>query len=186
MARATPGDIETGMSGSRIRFDSAMALLGDSSQLPVMTQTEYHSGEYDDLIEVLHNLAYDKINSVNTLPEEYFDDIVNNTAECIKKVKLQKKLEEEERAKKYDNWMKDFKEFPKKTKKELQKEINELSAQLLRCKNGSLPPFLAGDIQQKLEQRMLDFKNENYVKTDADKEYNKQWNNRMREWYENN
>lgn len=186
MARATPGDIETGMSGSRIRFDSAMALLGDSNQPPVMTADEYNKNTYDDLLDALHYLAYDKVNGYNKIPPEYFDDVINNTVECIENVKVKRKLIIEESDRKYKEWMKDFPELPKKSKKELQRDIDYYTKRLIECDQGLSSLSSLSEIQKELERLLLDFKRGHYIQSAADKAYKKQWLARTIEFYEQN
>jgi len=69
----TPGDIGTGMSGSKIRFMAALAVIGypfkepyqwmDENYIkPVLTQEEFDSDVYDNFINSLFEEAYTKVN----------------------------------------------------------------------------------------------------------------------------
>ncbi len=68
-----PGDIGTGMSGSKFRFTAALAPIGypfkdpyswmdEEYVKPIMTDEEYSSGSYDDFIDSLFEEAYKKVN----------------------------------------------------------------------------------------------------------------------------
>ena len=197
IANATPDDISTGMDGSETRFNAALALIGDpfinppawkdpEYLKPAMTKDEFYSGTYDELLTNLFKLAYDKVNNINKKPQSDFDEIINNTANYLAQQKLNRKIEREQYEQRYKDWMKDFQDPPKQSKKYLEKEIIECSKQLQRCKpGGSLPPFAAGQIQDRLERYMLDLRNENYIKTKQDEDYNKRWHSRNNEFYKN-
>ena len=75
MQHAKPGEIDTGMSGSVIRFRVALCMIGypfqnppswmDEEYLkPVMTDEEFHSDTYDDFVNLLFEEAYYKINNI--------------------------------------------------------------------------------------------------------------------------
>jgi hypothetical protein len=68
-----PGDIGTGMSGSKIRFMSALAVVGypftepcawmDEEYIkPVLTREEFDSDIYDNFLKNLFEEAYTKVN----------------------------------------------------------------------------------------------------------------------------
>jgi hypothetical protein len=70
---AGPGELGTGMSGSMIRFMTALAPVGypftdpyawmDAQYLePIMTEEEFNSDIYDDLFKNLFEEAYRKVN----------------------------------------------------------------------------------------------------------------------------
>jgi hypothetical protein len=70
---ASSGDIGTGMTGSMIRFMTALAPVGypftdpykwmDSQYLePIMTEEEFNSDVYDNLFKELFEEAYRKVN----------------------------------------------------------------------------------------------------------------------------
>ena len=69
---AKPGEIGTGMSGSRIRFMAALAPIGypfepkswmDAEYVkPIMTLDEFDSDEYDPIFESLFKDAYNTVN----------------------------------------------------------------------------------------------------------------------------
>jgi len=69
---AKPNEINTGMSGSRVRFCMALAPIGypgekeewmtDNYVKPLMDEDTYFSDEYDALFESLHKKAMEKVN----------------------------------------------------------------------------------------------------------------------------
>jgi len=75
MQHAEPKEINTGMSGSLVRFRAALCMIGypfqnppswmDEEYLkPVMTDEEFHSDVYDDFVNSLFEEAYYKINKI--------------------------------------------------------------------------------------------------------------------------
>ena len=70
---SSAGDIGTGMSGSRVRFNAALAIIGYPFQNPyqwmdenylkaVMTEEEFHTDTYDSFISSLFQEAYTAVN----------------------------------------------------------------------------------------------------------------------------
>lgn len=70
---AKPGEVENGMSGSRIRFHMGLNILGtalvhpewwdEGYKTPIMDVETFHSPLYDDYISTLFDEAYNKVNS---------------------------------------------------------------------------------------------------------------------------
>ena len=73
---ASPGVVDNGMSGSRVRFNMGLNILGTNTQPPNWWDEEYkkpcmdletfHSPLYDDYIGKLFDEAYNKVNSSAT------------------------------------------------------------------------------------------------------------------------
>lgn len=69
---AKPGEISTGMSGSRIRFFMALAPIGypigreswmdDEYTKPIMSKEDFDNCVYDEYMDTLHAKAYETIN----------------------------------------------------------------------------------------------------------------------------
>ncbi len=71
---AKPGSVETGMSGSLIRFRMALCMMGyatggkpkwmdEEYSRPLMTNEEFQNDLYDAYVEELFEEAYAKVNS---------------------------------------------------------------------------------------------------------------------------
>lgn len=73
---ASPGTIDNGMSGSKVRFNMGLNLLGtninppswwdEDYKKPCMDLETFHSPIYDSYIDELFNEAYSKVNSITT------------------------------------------------------------------------------------------------------------------------
>ena len=89
IANASPREMGLGMTGSMNLFRSSLSLIGypfknplewmdEEYCKPAMTREEFDSDTYDELINALYELAYDKINLINQKNPEDFNSIKNN------------------------------------------------------------------------------------------------------------
>ena len=163
ISNAKPRQMDSGMSGSMVLFRTALALIGypfekslkwmdDDYRKPIMTREEFDSNVYDELLDALYELAYDKVNLVNQKTQAEFDAIRNNPVEYTANREANKSLEEIEYNCQFDEWMKDFQIEPKRTRDDL--EENE---------------------QRMLGELMTELREGNWAIIDAEIKYGKAW-----------
>lgn len=193
---SSPGDINTGMSGSRIRFDAALNLLGETLvnppvwkdaeyKKPVMSEDDYLSSTYNDLLDAMHTVSYDNVNEINQYPTLDFDRISKDPIDFVKTTNAITQKISNDRQNDYNEWMKDFKKSPKILKKDLERDIKIQAEKLRNCQRNNLPKFIIETVQEELEQLMTDLKDGNWAKTPEEQEYTKQWHLRNNEYYKN-
>jgi len=186
LINAKPRQISTGMSGSMVQFNTALCLIGypfekplkwmdDDYLKPIMTREEFDSDTYDELLNALHELAYDRINFVNQKTPADFDAVRNNTLEYIGDRKSKKDQAEEEYNRQFDEWMKDFQTEPKRTREELEEAIKNRASRLERLQELKAPPIIVENEQRMLGELLTDLRKGNWAVTEDEIKYGKEW-----------
>ena len=186
LINARPRQIDTGMSGSMSQFNIALCLIGypfkdppkwmdDNYQKPCMTSEEFNSNTYDTLLQALFELAYDRVNLVNQKTAKDFDLIRINPLDYIANLEAKKTSEEEEYARQFDEWMKDFPIEPKLTREDLEEAIKNRATRVQRLQELKAPPIIQENEQRMLGELMTELREGNWAITNAEINYGKAW-----------
>ena len=186
ISNAKPRQMDSGMSGSMVLFRTALALIGypfekslkwmdDDYRKPIMTREEFDSNVYDELLDALYELAYDKVNLVNQKTQAEFDAIRNNPVEYTANREANKSLEEIEYNCQFDEWMKDFQIEPKRTRDDLEEEIKNRATRVTQLQELKAPPIIQENEQRMLGELMTELREGNWAIIDAEIKYGKAW-----------
>jgi len=190
IANAKPNEIGLGMTGSRVLFNSALALIGcpfsdppewmDEEYLkPIMSQDEFQSDTYDNLLHALHELAYRKVNDDNEETQTEVELCLTNPLKYLEMFEQRKNIEAEEYHKQFKEWMTEFPDDPKPTREQIEEQIKNQASRVKRLHELRVPSKIIEAEQDVLGKLMTDLREGNWALTEAEIKYTNDWYARM-------